>query len=290
MCAEQGDAAAAAQALARRRVGRRRRQAACSSPIRARRWPGIRPVRSSGSPGRRTTGRRARACCGGASAMRIDAELRGELVELRLRGEGHLRHAEAAEGAEAQLVGVGDAAVGAHVRDAVRAALHQQGVAEHAGAVVAVGAAVEQQLDLARDERAVAPGAGLDADRERMARPHRLEVFLAREDQAHRAPRLHRQQHDDRLDVRLHLVAEAGADARRQAAQPGHRQAERLADARLDAEHRLVRRPQRDPAAGLDLGERAARARARGAPAPASGRSTRRPRRIRPRRRRRRRS
>ena len=118
-----------------------------------------------------------------AQRERVDAELRGELVELRFGGEGHLRHAEAAEGAEAQLVGVGDAAVRAHVRDAVGAALHQQGVAEDAGAVVAVGAAVEQQLDLAGDERAVAPGAGLDADGERMARPHRLEVFLAREDQ-----------------------------------------------------------------------------------------------------------
>ena len=81
----------------------------------------------------------------------------GELVELRLGGEGDLRHAEAAEGAEAQLVGVGDPAVGAHVRDAIRAALHQQRVAEHARAVVAVGAAVEQHLDLARHERAVAP-------------------------------------------------------------------------------------------------------------------------------------
>ena len=98
----------------------------------------------------------------------------------------HLRHAEAAEGAEAQLVGVGDPAVRMHVRDAVRAAAHQQRVAEHAGAVVAIGAAVEQQLDLARDQGAVAPGAGLHADRERMARAHDLEVLLARQDQLDR--------------------------------------------------------------------------------------------------------
>ena len=119
----------------------------------------------------------------------------GDLVDLRLAGEGDLRHAEAAEGAEAHLVGVGEAAVGMHVGDAVGAAVHQQRVAEHARAVVAVGAAVEQHLDLARDQRAVAARAGLHADREGMARAHHLEILLARQDQLHRALGLQRQQH-----------------------------------------------------------------------------------------------
>jgi hypothetical protein len=189
----------------------------------------------------------------------VDAELARELVELRLGSERDLGHAEAAKRAEAQFVGVGDAAAGANVGNAVRAALHQQRIAEDARAVVAVGAAVEQDLDLARDERAVAASAGPDADRERMARPHRLEILLTRQDHSHRPARLHRQQHHRRLDVRLHLVAEAGADARRQAAQLGHRQAERFADARLHAKNRLVRRPQRDAARGLDLGQGADR-------------------------------
>ena len=42
------------------------------------------------------------------------------------------------------------------MRDAVGAAAHQQRIAEHARAVVAEGAAIEQHLDLARDQRAVA--------------------------------------------------------------------------------------------------------------------------------------
>ena len=118
--------------------------------------------------------RRARACSGDAARSdrcRAAPAISSSCV---LGGEGHLRHAEAAERAEAQLVGVGDAAM-ARERAGMRYGpqLHQQRVAEHARAVVAVGAAVEQHLDLARDQRAVALGAGLDADRERMARAHR---------------------------------------------------------------------------------------------------------------------
>lgn len=92
-----------------------------------------------------------------------------------------------------------------------------------------------------------------------MARANGLEVFLAAQDQLHRPPRLHRKQHHQRLDVRLHLVAEAGADTRCQAAQLRHRQAKRFAHARLDPEDRLIGRPQRYPARRVDLCQGAAR-------------------------------
>ena len=190
---------------------------------------------------------------------RIETERVGDLVDLRLAGERDLRNAEAAERAEAQLVGVGEAAVTMNMRDAVRAAAHQQRIAEHARTVVAEGAAIEQDLDLARDQRAVALDAGLHADLERMARANHFEILFARQDQLDRPFRLHRQQDDDRLNMRLHLVAEAGADLRRQAAQSRHRQPKRFRDIGLHAEYRLVGRPQRDAAVGIHLRERAAR-------------------------------
>ncbi len=92
-----------------------------------------------------------------------------------------------------------------------------------------------------------------------MPRAHDLEILLAREDELHRPARLHRQFHGDRLDVRLHLVAETGAHARRDATELRHWDAERFANIGLDAKHRLIGRPQRDPAGCVDLRERAAR-------------------------------
>ena len=94
---------------------------------------------------RRTTPRRDEDVLE-AQLERIHVELRGDLVDLGLAGEGDLRIAEAAEGARTQLVGVDDLAVAARVRNAVGPARHQERVAEHARAVVAIGAAVEVKL------------------------------------------------------------------------------------------------------------------------------------------------
>ena len=127
---------------------------------------------------------------------RVHGQACRDLVELALRGEGHLRHAEAAEGTEAQLVRVRHAPVRRARAGSGTVRAHQQRVAQHARAVVAVGAAIEQQLHLARDQRAVGLGARLDADGERMARAHGLEVFLAAQDQLDGALGLDRQQHD----------------------------------------------------------------------------------------------
>ena len=74
-----------------------------------------------GSAGRRTSGSPGTSMFLRRSAIGSRPSRRGDLVELALGGEGHLRHAEAAEGAEAQLVGVGDPAVAVDMRDAIRA-------------------------------------------------------------------------------------------------------------------------------------------------------------------------
>ena len=92
-----------------------------------------------------------------------------------------------------------------------------------------------------------------------MARAHRLEILGPVEDQLHRPAGPECQLDDERLDVRLHLVAEAGADLGREAAQFRHRQLQRFADIGLDPEHRLVGRPQGDPALAIDLRQRADR-------------------------------
>ena len=141
---------------------------------------------------------------------------------------------------------------------AVGSARAQQAEAEHAGGIVGERPAVEQHFDFARDEGAVALDPGPDADLERMARAHHLEIFLAREDHLHRALRLQRERRNDRLHVRLHLVAERPADARGQAANAGHRDAERLGDAGLHPEHGLVGRPDGESPLRIDFRERAA--------------------------------
>ena len=130
--------------------------------------------------------------------------------------------------------------------------------AQHHRAVVGVRAAIEDRLDLVGNERPILARAGLDPDLRRMAHAHHLEILLAVENQLHRAAALQRKRHADRLHVRLGLVAEARADARREAPHARHRQLQALADACLHAEHRLVGRPEADAAVGVDLGKRTA--------------------------------
>ena len=72
----------------------------------------------------------------------VHAQPAGDLVDLALGGKGDLGIAEAAERAEAHAVGVDQLARAAAVRDAIWPAAHEQAVAEHAGAVVAIGAAI----------------------------------------------------------------------------------------------------------------------------------------------------
>ena len=88
--------------------------------------------------------------------------------------------------------------------------------------------------------------------------PDHLKILDARQNEPHRPLRLQRQHDRDRLDMRFHLVAEAAADARRQAAQPRHWQQQALADIGLHAKHGLIGRPKRNPAGGIDVSERSA--------------------------------
>ena len=77
-----------------------------------------------------------------ADGKGVHTQLARNRIDLLFGGKRHLRHAKATKRAKAHFVGIGHAAMGMHMGDVVGAAVHQQGVAQHAGAVVAVGAAV----------------------------------------------------------------------------------------------------------------------------------------------------
>ena len=188
----------------------------------------------------------------------VHTQLPRDSIDLLFGGKRHLRYAKTAKRAKAHLVGIGHAAMGMHMGNVVRTTVHQQGVAQYAGAVVAIRTAVQQQFGFACHQRAVAARTGLHANGGRMACAHGFEVFFAAENQLDGLTRLHRQQHDHRLHVGFHFVAKASAYAWCEATQFGHGQAQRLAHIGLHAKHRLVGRPQRDAPGRIDLGQCAA--------------------------------
>ena len=117
MCAEQGDAERRGR-VARRApaaTGGRCQGAAFAHRVEA----AAKPFDSDRLPPNQAIAR-AHRMFWRRSSIGSHAEPLGDLVDLGLGGEGHLRHAEAAEGAEAQLVGVGDPAVRVHVRECDR--------------------------------------------------------------------------------------------------------------------------------------------------------------------------
>ena len=87
---------------------------------------------------------------------RAEAQRIGELVHGRLVREADLGRSEAAHRAAGRVVGVDDGAFDAHVRHLVGAGCERGRVRQHRRRRGRVGAAVEQQADVRRDERPVA--------------------------------------------------------------------------------------------------------------------------------------
>ncbi len=100
-----------------------------------------------------------------ADLERRHAQRLGDAVEVGLGGELDLRRAEAAERAVGRRVGHGRARPDPDVRAAVRAAGVDAAARQHHRRERAVRAAVEDELDVLGDERAVARDAGPVADR-----------------------------------------------------------------------------------------------------------------------------
>ena len=121
----------------------------------------------------------------------VHAQMFCDLVNLCFTGEVDLGIAKATERSKAHLVGVDEPPNAANIGNVVGAARHEQGVAQHAGAIVPIGSAVEQNFDIAGNQRSVIPDAGLAANTHGVARAHTFEVLFAREDQLHGTSRSH---------------------------------------------------------------------------------------------------
>ncbi|MDE0148113.1 MAG: hypothetical protein OXM58_07045 [Rhodospirillaceae bacterium] len=187
---------------------------------------------------------------------RIEAQPVGQLVDLRFGGEGHLRVAVAAEAGGAQPVGVDGASPQPAVWDFVGAARHQQAEAEHGRAVLRIGAAVVDDVEIAGDQGAAGLRAGPDADDGRMTPAHRHEVFLPGQRQLDRPAGRPGEMGDQRLDRDAGLAAERAADRRRDDADLRHRQVEGPRQGRLHLVDRLVGGPDGQLAGAVELGNR----------------------------------
>ena len=130
---------------------------------------------------------------------------------------------------------------------------------QHAGAVIAVGAGVGDDVHGDRGEGAVAPHAGLDADLHRMAGGRADELLLAGELELHRPSSPQRRQRDDVLDQHLLLAAEAAADAVAVDPHGGRWEVEQGAQRATGEERRLRARAHVEVALAVEPGHRAVR-------------------------------
>ena len=163
----------------------------------------------------------------------------------------------AAEGAARHGVGVDGIAVDLLVGAAVDADRFAAGVVQHAGAVIAVGAGVGDDVHRDRGEGAVAPHAGLHADLHRMAGGRADELLLAGELELHRPSGAQRRQRDDVLDEHLLLAAEAAADAVAVDPHGSRREVEQGAQRAAGQKRRLRARAHVEAALAVEPGHRA---------------------------------
>ena len=185
----------------------------------------------------------------------IEAQPVGKFVDLRFCGEGHLGIAVAAKAGGAQPVCVDGPPAQPAVRDIVRSARHQQAESEHRRAVLGIGAAVVDDLQVARDQRAVGLRAGPDADDRRMAPAHRHEILFAGERQPDRPAGRPGEVRDERLDRDAGLAAESAADRRRGDPDIRHGQVQGAGEGGLHLVDRLAGAPDGQLAGAVELGD-----------------------------------
>ena len=157
-------------------------------------------------------------------------ELGGQLVHLRLVGERGLHRAEAAHRPARRVVGVGAVRVDLHVRHDVGPDPHRARVADHGRGARRVGAAVEVDLRLDVDQRAVAAGAVLEAHHRRVAVHVPEERLLPVVDHLHRLAGVQRQHARVHVHRQVLAAAERAAHAGQREPHLLRRQPERRAD------------------------------------------------------------
>ncbi len=146
----------------------------------------------------------------------VEPELVGDLVQLHLLAEARLRRAVAALGPAGRLIGEGAAGLELEARQLVGHRRQHPGVERARRAVRAVGAAVEQRLQVHRGQLAVLRHAGAEFHQHRVAPAVLVEHLLAREADLHRAA-------EDQRRLADHELVVAGIALAAEAASVGHR-------------------------------------------------------------------
>ena len=124
-----------------------------------------------------------------AQIGRIQLELFGDLVQLDFLAEARLRRAVAALGTAGRLVREHPAGIELEARQLVGERRQHAGVEGARRTVGAIGAAVEQGLQVHAGELAVLGHAGAEFHQHRMAAAVQVEHFLARQADFHRPAR-----------------------------------------------------------------------------------------------------
>ena len=184
---------------------------------------------------------------------RIQRELAGDHVHVRLAGEHHLGLAGRAGVTARDVVAVDAERLDQQVRDPVDAGPHPGAAEIHARRRLerGVGAAVEERLHATGDDPPVLAHAGAHRDDGGMARVAGHQLLRVPHEHLDRAPG-HAPGGRRAADPSASPCPEVAADRRQVHADLLGRQAQRVGQELLEAERHLVRRPHLDPVLLVD--------------------------------------
>ncbi|MDH5211189.1 MAG: hypothetical protein OEW96_05885, partial [Betaproteobacteria bacterium] len=187
----------------------------------------------------------------------IEAELFRDLVELHFLAEARLRRAVPALGAAGGLVREYPAGLELEARQLVGDGREHAGVERARRAVRAVGAAVEQRLQVHRREAAVLAHAGAELHQHRVAAAVLVEHLFARQADLHR-PAEHERGlgHHELVVARVALAAEAAAVRRGDDADLRRRHRQHARELAVQVMRVLRAGLQQELAVAFDRGER----------------------------------
>src|SRR2546421_7855083 len=114
-----------------------------------------------------------------AQIRRVNLQLLGDLVELDFLAEARLRSAMSALGSAGRLVREGAAALIAIARNVIRGGLQCAGIKRACDSVRAVGATVDQRLEVHSGDGAVLFDAGFEFHQDRMAAARTIKYLFA---------------------------------------------------------------------------------------------------------------
>ena len=196
-----------------------------------------------------------------AQLERIEREPARELVHLRLDRERRLEVTVAAHRARVRVVRVRDGRVEAHVRTAIESRHRREHHVRRGGAPRHVGAVVDDDVRVTREQMARGVRRRAQPDAARLARGAGEEFLHAIELELHRPPHAAREQRRDHVDwIEVEPATEVAADRRLHHAHAIARGPERLREIALVQERDLGGRPHGEVASAVPVGDRDHRA------------------------------